>query len=132
MQAHNGCEFLFPTDSDIGFLMVPTRMGVLKPSSNDLNLLPHEPLPEGHAHAHSSATVDRNVALTTQCYSDLWQRRFGHLNMQCLQAQHTHGVPTTPALPGSAKHVPCDSCLRNKATAAPNNTTACTKLARPS
>jgi hypothetical protein len=32
MQSHCGCEFLFPADYDIGLLVVPTRMGVLKPS----------------------------------------------------------------------------------------------------
>jgi hypothetical protein len=43
MQSHSGCEFLFPTHSDIGLLVVPTGMCVLEPSSNGLYLLPHHP-----------------------------------------------------------------------------------------
>jgi hypothetical protein len=41
MQSHSGCEFIFPTDFDIGLITVPTRMGVLKPSGNGLYLMPH-------------------------------------------------------------------------------------------
>jgi hypothetical protein len=40
MQSHNGCEFLFPIDSDNGLFVVPTRMRVLEPSGNGLYLLP--------------------------------------------------------------------------------------------
>jgi hypothetical protein len=36
MQTHSGCEIFFPSDFDIGMLMVPTRIGVLKPSGNGL------------------------------------------------------------------------------------------------
>jgi hypothetical protein len=43
MQSHSGYEFLFPSDSDIGLLVVPTGMGVLEPSGNGLYLLPHQP-----------------------------------------------------------------------------------------
>jgi hypothetical protein len=38
IQSHSGCEFLFPTDYDIGLLVLPTRMGVLEPSGNGLLL----------------------------------------------------------------------------------------------
>jgi hypothetical protein len=41
MRSHTGCEFLFPTDTDVGLLPVPTRMGVLKPSGSGLYLLQH-------------------------------------------------------------------------------------------
>jgi hypothetical protein len=41
MQTHNGCEFVFPSDSDTGLLVVPIGMGVLEPSGNGLYLLPH-------------------------------------------------------------------------------------------
>jgi hypothetical protein len=41
VQSRSGCEFLFPTDSDIGLLVVPTGMVVLEPSGNGLYLLPH-------------------------------------------------------------------------------------------
>jgi hypothetical protein len=33
-----------------------------------------------------------SVALAAQCDPVLWHRRFGYLNMQGLQAQHTHTV----------------------------------------
>jgi hypothetical protein len=43
MQSDSGCAFIFPTDSDTGQLVVPTRMGVLEPPGNGLYLLPHNP-----------------------------------------------------------------------------------------
>jgi hypothetical protein len=43
MQSHSGCEFIFPTNSDSGLLVVSTKMGVLEPSENGLYLLPHQP-----------------------------------------------------------------------------------------
>ena len=45
---HIGCDFISPYYSDIGLLVVPTRMGVLEPSGNGLYLLPHklEPPPQ--------------------------------------------------------------------------------------
>jgi hypothetical protein len=51
--------------------------------------------------------------------------------MQSLHAQHTHGVPTSPPLASSLKHVSCDSCLLHKASPAPRNTVACVKPSRP-
>jgi hypothetical protein len=88
----------FPTDFDIGVLVVPLGMGVLELADNGLCLLPHNlelpPSPsQDTAHSHGP-----RVALTDQFDPVLWHRRFGHLNMQSLQAQHTHGVPTTPVL----------------------------------
>jgi hypothetical protein len=89
-------------------------MGVLEPSGNGLYLLPHKPkLPSS-----PSAKIARDpcscIALAAQCDHVLWHRRFGHLNMQSLHAQHTHGVPTSPALTNSVKNVSCDSCLLHK------------------
>jgi hypothetical protein len=43
MQTHSGCEFIFPSDSGTGMLVVPTGMGVLEPSGNGRYLLPHQP-----------------------------------------------------------------------------------------
>jgi hypothetical protein len=131
VQSHSGCEFLFPTDSHTGLLVVGTRMGVLEPYGNGLYLLPqHQELPpspsQDNARCHGS-----RVALTAQCDPVLWHRRFGHLNMQSLHAQRTHGVPTSPTLASSVKNVSCDSCLLHKAIVAPRNTTACAKLSRP-
>jgi hypothetical protein len=131
MQSRNGCEFLSPIDSDTCLLVVPTRMGVLEPYGNGLYLLPHHlelpPIPsEDNARCHCS-----RVALTAQCDPVLWHRRFGHLKMQSLHTQHTHGVPTSPTLVSSVKSVSYDSCLLHKATAAPRNTTACAKPSRP-
>jgi hypothetical protein len=40
MQKHCGCEFSFPPATDIGLLIVPTGMGVLRPSGNGLYILP--------------------------------------------------------------------------------------------
>jgi hypothetical protein len=51
--------------------------------------------------------------------------------MQSLHAQHANGVPTSPTLPSSVKNVSCDSCLLNKASAAPRNKLACSKPPRP-
>jgi hypothetical protein len=51
--------------------------------------------------------------------------------MQSPQAQHTHGVPTSPTLANSIKNVSCDSCLLHKASVAPRNTVACAKPSRP-
>jgi hypothetical protein len=44
VQSHCGCDFFFPTVSDTGLRVVPTGMGVLKPSGNGLDLLP--PIPQ--------------------------------------------------------------------------------------
>jgi hypothetical protein len=43
MQTHSDYEFIFPSDSDTGQLVVPRGMGVLEPSGNGLYLLPHQP-----------------------------------------------------------------------------------------
>jgi hypothetical protein len=41
LQSHCGCEFLFPLDFDIGLLVVPRGIGVLKPSENGLYMMSH-------------------------------------------------------------------------------------------
>jgi hypothetical protein len=51
--------------------------------------------------------------------------------MQSLHAQHTDGVPSSPALAIPLTNVSCDSCLLHKATVAPRNTVACVKPSRP-
>jgi hypothetical protein len=51
--------------------------------------------------------------------------------MQNRQTQHTHGVPTSPALASSIKNVSCDSCLLHKAIVTLRNTIACAKPSRP-
>jgi hypothetical protein len=82
MQTHSGCEFIFPTNSDTGQLLVPTCMGVLEPSGNGLYLLPHQPELPSNPSATSAHDPSPRVALTTQCDPVLWYRsRFGHLNM---------------------------------------------------
>jgi hypothetical protein len=43
MQSHSGCELIFPTDSNTGLIVVLTGMYVLKPSSNGLYIVPHQP-----------------------------------------------------------------------------------------
>jgi hypothetical protein len=131
MQSHTDCEFIFPTDADIGLIVVPTGIGVLKPSGNGLNLLPRHPELPPRPPADSPPSAGDSVALTAQCDPVRWHCRFGHLNMQSLEAQHTHGIPTTPALASYVSNVSCDSCLLHKATVAPRNTTPCTKPSRP-
>jgi hypothetical protein len=78
-------------------------MGVLEPSGNGLYLLPHNPYLPPSPSQDTARSHGPRVALTAQCDPVLWHRRFGHLNMQSLQAQHTHGVPTSPALACSLK-----------------------------
>jgi hypothetical protein len=124
MQSHCGCEFLFPTDSEIGLLVVPTGMGVLKPFGNGLYLPSNPTSSQGAPLLDTSAIVDISVALTAHLYHELWHRSYGHLNMQSLQAQHAHGVPSIE------RTVSCDSCLLHKASAAPRNTRACLKPPR--
>jgi hypothetical protein len=92
MQTHNGCEFIFPFDSDTGMLVFPTRMGVLEPSGNGLYLLPHKPELPSSPSAMTVNNPSPNVALAAQCDHVLWHRRFGHLNIQSMHAQHTHTV----------------------------------------
>jgi hypothetical protein len=96
MHSHDGCEFVFPTDSDTGLLVVPTGMGVLEPSGNGLYLLPHQPQLPSSPSVKKARDPCSRVAVVAQCDLVLWHRRFGHLYMQSLQAQHTHGVPTSP------------------------------------
>jgi hypothetical protein len=40
LQKHCGCEISFPNDTDIGMLIVPTGMGVLKSIGNGMYVLP--------------------------------------------------------------------------------------------
>jgi hypothetical protein len=119
MQSHSGCEFLFPIDSAIGVIMVPKGMGVLEPSGNGLYLLPHQPRLAPGPTLDSSRGDRPRFALTAQCDPILWHRLFGHLNMQSLHAQHTHGVPTNPTLASCVRNLSCDSCLLHKVIVAP-------------
>jgi hypothetical protein len=131
MQTHSGCEFIFPSDSDIGLLLVPIGMGVLEPSGNGLYLLLHEPQLPPSPSATPVNDPSPSVALAAGCDHILWHRRFGHLNMQSMQAKHTHGVMTSHVLASSVNNVSCDSCLLHKVTIAPRNTVACAKPSRP-
>jgi hypothetical protein len=131
MQTHCGCEILFPIDYDIGLLVVPTGMGVLKPSGNGLYLRSKTTSSQGAPFLDTSIVVDNSVAMHAHIDPDPWHRRCGHLNMKSLQAQHTHGVSSIPALPVSVKTASYDSCLLHKATVATRNTYACLKPPRP-
>jgi hypothetical protein len=86
MQSHSGCEFIFPTDFDTSLLVVPIGMGVLEPSGNGLYLMPHQPKLPPSPSAEKARDPGSRVALTAQCDPKLWHRRFGHLNMQSLNA----------------------------------------------
>jgi hypothetical protein len=86
MQSHSGCEFLFPTDSDTGLMVVPTRVGVLEPSCNGLYLLPHNPELPPSPSQDTARSHGPRVALNAQCDPVMWHRRFGHLNMKILHA----------------------------------------------
>jgi hypothetical protein len=106
-------------------------MGVLEPSGNGLYFLQHSTTTGRLASVDILALLDSEVALIAQCDSLLWQRRFGHLNMQSLHAQHVNGVPTSLALPSTVKIASCDYCLLKKASAAPRNMLGCAKPPRP-
>jgi hypothetical protein len=97
MQSHCGCEFLIPPASDVGLLVVLTRMGVLKPSGNELYLLSHTTSSKGAPPLDTSYVIDSSAALNAHIEPKLWHRRCGHLNIPSLHAQHNHGVPSIPA-----------------------------------
>jgi hypothetical protein len=63
MQTHTDCEFIFPSDSDIGLLVVPKGMGVLEPSGNGLYILPHQPKLPSSPSAKKSHDPCSSVAL---------------------------------------------------------------------
>jgi hypothetical protein len=50
--------------------------------------------------------------------------------MQSMQAQYTHGVPTSLTLTNCVKNVSWDSCMLHKANVAPRNTAAYAKPSR--
>jgi hypothetical protein len=79
----------------------------------------------------TSTAIDNSLALTAHCGPLMWHRRCGHLNMQSHEAQHNHGVPSIPALPGSVKTVTCTFLLLHKASDAPLNPYACQEPTRP-
>jgi hypothetical protein len=106
-------------------------MGVLEPSGNGLYLLPQQSELPSRPSTEKARDPCSRVALIAQCDPILWHRRFGHINMQSLQAHHTHGVPPSLALANSVKNVSCDSCLLHKATVEPRNTFACAKPSHP-
>jgi hypothetical protein len=78
-------------------------MGVLEPSGNGLYLLSHQAELPSSPSAEKARDPYSRVALAAQCDHVLWHRRLGHLNMQSMQAQHTHGVVTSPKLASSVK-----------------------------
>jgi hypothetical protein len=67
MQSHSGCEFISPSNSDTGLIVVSTGMGVLKPSGNGLYLLPLQPKLPPRPLAVSPPRAGASVALTAQC-----------------------------------------------------------------
>jgi hypothetical protein len=81
---------------------------VLTPSGNGLHLLSHKQTPAGRPPSDSFLVVDNSIALNAHCNIVRWHHQFGHRNMHNLMAQHTDGVPTTPALPSSLTNVSCD------------------------
>jgi hypothetical protein len=99
--------------------------------TNGLYLLPHQPKLPSSPSAEKALDPSSSVALFAKCDHVMWHCRFGHLNMQSMQAQHTHGVPTSHALAISVINVSCDSCLLHKATTAPRNIPAYAKPSRP-
>jgi hypothetical protein len=46
--------------------------------------------------------LDCDVAMTALRDPVLSHKRFGHLNMHSLHAQHANGVPTSPLMPSSS------------------------------
>jgi hypothetical protein len=63
-------------------------MSLLKPSGNGLYLLKHS-TPCGRLSSVDRIVVlDTDVALTALCDPIIWHKRFGHLSMQSLHAQH--------------------------------------------
>jgi hypothetical protein len=131
MQKHSGCKFSFPTNIDSGMLHVTTRMGMLIPSGNGLYLLPRSHDCAGLPSRPVDSPSQKSVALAAECDAALWHSRLGHLNMQSLQAHHSHNTSSIPAMPSSVTDLPCESCNLNKATSAPQNRTASHKVAAP-
>jgi hypothetical protein len=110
MQSHNGCGFNFSTDSQVGVLLVPTGIGVLKPPGNGLYLFKHSTPPRRLPYVDTHNMLATDVALTAQCGPVMWHKRFGYLNMQMLQGHHYNCVTTSPSMLSYAKHIFCDSC----------------------
>jgi hypothetical protein len=101
MQKHSGCEFSLPTNTDSGMLLVTTRMGMLIPSGNGLYLLPRSHACAGLSSHQADSLRQKPVALAAECDAALWHSRMGHLNMQSLQAQHSHNTVFVPVMPSS-------------------------------
>jgi hypothetical protein len=96
MQKHSGCEFSFPTNTDYGMLLVTAGMGMLIPSGNGLYLLPRSHDCAGLPSRQLDSLRQKSVALAAECDAALRHSRLGHLNMQSLQAQHSHNTPFVP------------------------------------
>jgi hypothetical protein len=75
MQTHNGCEIIFPTYYDVGMLMVPRGMGVLRPSGNGLFMLTHEHALKPRTPTARPPIVNPSVAVTRHCNPILWHCR---------------------------------------------------------
>jgi hypothetical protein len=131
MQKHSGCEFSFPTNTDSGMLLVTTGMGMLIPSGNGLYLLPRSHDCAGLSSHHVDSLRQKPVALAAECDAALWHSRMGHLNMQSLQAQHSHNTVFVPVMPSSVNDLSIKSCNSNKAASAPQNRKASQKPSAP-
>jgi hypothetical protein len=92
MQKHSRCEFSFPTNIDSGMLLVTIGMGMLIPSGNGMYLLPRSHDCAGLPSRPVDSNSQKSVALAAECDAALWHSRLGHLNMQSLQAQHSHNT----------------------------------------
>jgi hypothetical protein len=131
MQKHSGCEFSFPTNTDSVMLLVTTRMGMLIPSGNGLYLLPRSHDCAGLPSHPVDSLRQKPLALTTECDAALWHSRMGHLNMQSLQAQHSHDTVSVPVMPSSVNDLSFESCSLSKAASAPQNRKASMNPAAP-
>jgi hypothetical protein len=68
-------------------LLVPTCLGVLKPSGNGHYLLGHKIVHGRLPSVDVPYVLTIDIAMTLQCDLILWHRRFGHCQMQSLHTQ---------------------------------------------
>jgi hypothetical protein len=110
LQKYCGCEFSFPSATDIGMLMiVPTEMGVLRPYGNALYTLPLLETPNLDI-APNVGGYD-GVARTSPTDATIRHNRLARIHMHGLQGQHDNGVEFVPHLGHCVRNVSCDSCL---------------------
>jgi transposase InsO family protein len=96
-----------------------------------LYLLPRSHDCAGLSSHHVDSLRLKHVALAAECDVALWHSRMGHLNMQSLQAQHSHNTVYVLVMPSTVNDLSCESCNLNKAASAPQNRKASQKPAAP-